>query len=198
MRQSIVINREFGSGGREIGRLIAERTGLEFYDSRILAEAASSRGLPEDLLTQFDERIVTGQFFDLSLITGIDNETFSLPYRMYAAISEVIVAAAKRAPAVFIGRCADRILADADLPLRSVFVYSTDTDAKVARAMTVDGIERKYAESYIAKMDKSRSRYQQFFTGTTFGDPRQYDLCLNSARLGFEGCVRAILATMED
>lgn len=198
MRQSIVINREFGSGGREIGRLIAERTGLEFYDSRILAEAASSRGLPEDLLTQFDERIVTGQFFDLSLITGIDNETFSLPYRMYAAISEVIAQAAKRAPAVFIGRCADRILADADLPLRSVFVYSTDTDAKVARAMKVDGIERKHAESYIAKMDKSRSRYQQFFTGTTFGDPRQYDLCLNSARLGFEGCVRAILATMED
>lgn len=197
MRQSIVINREFGSGGREIGRLIAERIGVEFYDTRILAEAAGSRGLPADLLAQFDERVSTSQFFDLSLIGGTDPETFSLPYRMYAAISEAIIAAATTAPAVFIGRCADRILADAGIPLRSVFVYSTDTAAKIARAVEVDGIPAKHAESHIARMDRARRRYQQFFTGTAFGDPREYDLCLNSGRLGYEGCVAAILSTLE-
>jgi len=108
--RSIVINREYGSGGREIGRLIAERTGMEFYDTRILAEAAAARGLPSDLLATFDERVVAGQLFDLSIITGADSGTFSLPYRMYGAIAEVITGAAGKAPAVFIGRCADRIV----------------------------------------------------------------------------------------
>ena len=192
MNRSIVINREFGSGGREIGRLVAEQAGMALYDSRILTETAVAKGYPADLLEQFDERVNTGQFFDMSILGG-DPETAALPYRLYTAIAEVIVDAAKTAPAVFIGRCADRILADARLPFRSVFVYSTDTEAKIARAMEVDGIERHHAERYIAKMDKSRSRYQQFFAGTTFGDPREYDLCLNSGRLGYPTCVELIL-----
>jgi cytidylate kinase len=191
-----VINREYGSGGREIGRRIAERCGMEFYDTRILAEAAASRGLPADLLATFDERVVAGQLFDLSIITGADSGTFSLPYRMYGAIAEVITGAASRAPAVFIGRCADRILLEARIRFRSVFIYSTDMERKIARAAEVDGIDRKHAESHIARMDKARTRYQQFFTATTFGEPHEYDLCLNSARLGFEGCVQTIMASM--
>jgi cytidylate kinase len=115
---------------------------------------------------------------------------------MYGAIAEVISGAAGRAPAVFIGRCADRILREARIRLRSVFIYSTDTEGKIARAVDVDGIDRRHAESHIAKMDKARTRYQQFFTQTTFGDPREYDLCLNSAQLGYEGCVATIMASM--
>lgn len=194
MDRSIVINREYGSGGREIGRLVSERTGMPFYDSRILQEAASRRGLPPDLLATFDERIATGQFFDLSLMAGTDPETFAVPYRMYAAIAEVIAEAARTQPSVFIGRCADRILRDARLPLRSVFIYSTDSEAKVARAMQVDDVPRRDAERYIARMDKARDRYQQFFTGTRFGDRREYDLCLNSGRLGYPACVELVLS----
>lgn len=194
MQRSIVINREFGSGGREIGRMICERTGMEFYDTRILQEAASRRGLPEDLLASFDERIVTGQYFDLSIIAGTDSETYSLPYRMYAAIAEVVTEAARTKPSVFIGRCADKILRDAKLRFRSVFIYSTDMERKIARAMEVDRVTQKDAEKYIAKMDKARDRYQQFFTNTRFGDYREYDLCLNSGRLGYEGCVDLVLA----
>ncbi len=197
LHRSIVINREFGSGGREIGRRIAERTGAPFYDSRILAEAAANRGLPADLLTQFDERVAGGQYFTLAMMTGPDIEAFSLPYRMYAAVGEVITAAAAIAPAIFIGRCADQILADAGISLRSVFVYSTDTAAKVARAVEVDGIDPRHAQSHIARMDKARRRYQQFFTQTSFGDPREYDLCLNSGRLGYDACVNAILASAD-
>lgn len=194
MQRSIVINREFGSGGREIGRMICQRTGMEFYDSRILQEAASKRGLPTDLLEGFDERIVTGQFFDLSIIGGTDPETISLPYRMYGAIAEVITEAARTKPSVFIGRCADKILTEAKLPFRSVFIYSTDLAAKIARAVERDGVEPKDAEKYIAKMDRARDRYQQFFTGTRFGDRKEYDLCLNSGRLDYATCVDLIIA----
>lgn len=197
MNRSIVINREFGSGGREIGRLISERTGMELYDTRVLQEAASKRGVAADLLATFDERVVAGTYFDMSVIAGFDAETYSLPYRMYGAIAEVITEAARVAPAVFIGRCADWVLRSAKQPCLSAFVYSTDTAAKIARAVELDGVGPKDAEKYIAKMDKIRSRYQQFFTNTRFGEPRYYDLCLNSGRLGYETCAELIVSAAE-
>jgi cytidylate kinase len=197
MNRSVVINREYGSGGREIGRLIAERTGAQLYDTRVLQDAASRRGLEPDVFATFDERLVTGQFFDLSVIGGVDPETYSLPYRMYGIIAEVIAEAARTAPAVFIGRCADKILRDAQLPYRSVFIFSTDKQRKVARAVEVDGVPAREAERHIARMDKARDRYQMFFTGARFGDHREYDLCLNSARLGYEGCAAVILAAAD-
>lgn len=197
MNRSIVINREFGSGGREIGRLISERTGMELYDTRVLQEAASKRGLGADLLATFDERIVTGTYFDLSVIAGFDAETYSLPYRMYSAIAEVITEAARVAPVVIIGRCADWVLRKATIPCLSAFVYSTDTAAKIARAVELDGVQPRDAEKYIAKMDKARARYQQFFTNTRFGDPRHYDLCLNSGRLGYEVCAGLVVTAAE-
>lgn len=192
MNRSIVINREFGSGGREVGRLIAERTGLALYDTRILTDAAVKRGLQPELLASFDERMMTGQFFDVTMVT--DPELASLPYRIYAAIAEVITEAASRAPAVFIGRCADKILRDAGIRFRSVFIYSTDVQRKIARAIEVDKVPERKAESYIARMDKSRARYQHFFTDARFGDPREYDVCLNSARLSYSACADLVLA----
>lgn len=195
MDRSIVINREFGSGGREVGRIIAERTGMDFYDTRILQEAAERQGAPADLLARFDEQVVAGQFLDVTMFGTADSELMSLPYRTYASIAEVIVSAAQRAPAIFIGRCADRILADQGLRMRSVFIYSTNRQAKIDRAIAVDGIDPKQAEAHIARMDRSRRRYQQFFTDTKFGDPYSYDLCLNSARLSYHDCADAILAS---
>ncbi|MFT3835333.1 MAG: cytidylate kinase-like family protein [Micropruina sp.] len=194
MNRSIVINREFGSGGREIGRLISERTGMELYDTRVLQEAASKRGLATDQLASFDERVVTGTYFDMSVLGGFDAEIYSIPYRMYGAIAEVITEAARVAPAVFIGRCADWVLRNAELPCLSSFVYSSDLAAKIARAVELDGVQPKDAEKYIAKMDKVRSRYQQFFTNTRFGECRHYDLCLNSGRLGYQRCADLIVA----
>ena len=192
MNRSIVINREFGSGGREIGRLICERTGAEFYDSRILQQAAAKRGVPANQLAAFDERLATAHHLNLSLPGFADPEFAAMPYRVFSVIADAITEAATAAPAVFIGRCADAILREAQLPLLSVFVLSTDTKAKVARAIEADNVPPKDAEKYIARMDKARSRYQQFFTGTRFGDSREYDLCLNSGRLGAAACADVI------
>lgn len=197
MNRSIVINREFGSGGSEIGRMISERTGMELYDTRVLQEAAAKRGLAAGLLADFDERVVAGPYIDLSLFANVDPEIYSLPYRMYNAISDVVTDAARAAPAVFVGRCADQILRHAKLRFRSVFVYSTDLEGKIARAVERDGVDRKDAEKYVARMDKARSRYQQFFTNSRFGDYREYDLCLNSGRLGYDACVDIVLSAAE-
>ena len=72
-----------------------------------------------------------------------------------------------------------------------------DVQAKIARAVEVDGVPPKDAEKYIARMDKTRSRYQQFFTGTRFGDYREYDLCLNSGHLGIDTCADVILTALK-
>ncbi len=195
MKRSVVINREYGSGGREIGRIVAEKTGSQFYDTRLLQEAALRQEYSEEMLATFDEQFITGGFFDFALIGG-DPELAALPYRIHGAISEVVVAAATEAPAVFIGRCADQILKDAGLPLRSIFVYSTDMERRIARAIQVDGVNPKHAEGYVAKIDRSRRRYQQFFTDMKFGDPASYDLLLNSAELGYDVAAEAILSTL--
>lgn len=194
MIKSIVINREFGSGGREIGRLISERTGLDFLDTGIMAAAAQRRGLPANQLEAFDEHVSAGQYLNLSIIGVTDPDAAALPYKMFGAIAQVITESAQTRPAVFIGRCADSILREAKVPFLSAFVYSTDLAAKIERAVGVDGVPRDEAEKYIARMDKARSRYQQFFTGTHFGDRRQYDLCLNSGRLGYPLCADLIVA----
>lgn len=129
----------------------------------------------------------------LAVFTGIDSDAHSLPYRVYGVISDIITEAAQAGSAIFIGRCAVKILRDARVRFRSVFIYSTDIQRKIARAIEQDGVPAKDAEKYIAKMDKTRARYQQFFTNTRFGDYRDYDLCLNSGRLGYEACVDMIL-----
>lgn len=194
MNRSVVINREYASGGREVGKLVAQAAGLEFYDTKILHEAALRQEYSEEMLATFDEQFIGGGFFDFALIGG-DPELAALPYRVHGAITEVVVDAARKGPAVFIGRCADQMLRDAELPVRSVFIYSTDMQRRVHRAVQVDGVQLKHAEAYIAKMDRARRRYQQFFTDTKFGDPGSYDLCLNSAEISYEECAKAILAT---
>jgi CMP/dCMP kinase len=194
VNRSVVINREYASGGREVGRIVAQAAGMEFYDTKILHEAALRQEYSEEMLATFDEQFIGGGFFDFALIGG-DPELAALPYRIHGAITEVVVETARKAPAVFIGRCADQMLRDAELPLRSVFIYSTDMQRRIHRAVQVDGVQPKHAEGYIAKMDRARRRYQQFFTDTRFGDLNSYDLCLNSAEISYEDCAKAILAT---
>ena len=140
---------------------------------------------------------LAGQYLTLSFPGSSDPEFAAMPYRVFSAIAEAITEAARVAPGVFIGRCADSVLREAKLPLLSVFVYSTDVQAKIARAVEVDGVPPKDAEKYIARMDKTRSRYQQFFTGTRFGDYREYDLCLNSGHLGIDTCADVILTALK-
>ena len=198
MRRSVVINREFGSGGREVARMLAERAQLDFYDTQLLQDAAARRGLDPGQFEAFDERLAAGQYLNLSMLGIADTQGSALPFRMFGAIADVIKDAAREKPGVFVGRCADVILRDASLPLRSVFIYSTDRQAKIARAVEVDGVPVKDADKYITTMDKTRSRYQMFFTNTHFGELRQYDLCLNSAQLSYQQCVDAILGSLSD
>lgn len=198
MNQSIVINREYGSGGREIGKLVAEKLHMPLFDSNILTEVVEKKGFRHDILETFDEKIVGSVLYNLSLLNFMDQESINQPYEMYSAIADTMVDSARKEPCIFIGRCADKILQDANIPCLNVFIYSNDFEAKKKRAKEVDGIEPIKVENYIHKKDKARREYQHFFAHTKFGDYKAYDLCLNSGVFGYELCSELIMHAMKE
>lgn len=197
MNQSIVINREYGSGGREIGKIIADKLGMPFFDTKILENTVGKRDLCKDILYEFDEKIVGSLIYDISLMATQDPETIAFPYKMYAAISDTIIEEASKEPCIFIGRCADVILKSKNIDFVSTFIFSTDKEAKKNRAIAVDGVKAKDVDAYIRKKDKARRAYQEFFTNTKFGDYKNYDICLDSSKFGYEKCADIIIKTLK-
>ena len=197
MKQSIVINREYGSGGRQIGKIIAERLGMPFFDTKILEKTAGKNDLCKDILYEFDEKIVGSLLYDISLMAAANPESIAFPYKMYAAISDTIIHEASKEPCIFIGRCADIILKSKDIDFVNAFIFSTDMEAKKNRAVSVDGIKAKDVDSYIKKKDKARKVYQEFFTNTKFGDYKNYDICLDSSKFGYDKCADIIISSLK-
>lgn len=197
MKQSIVINREYGSGGREIGKIIAQRLGMPFFDTKILENTAGKKDLCRDILYEFDEKMVGSLIYDISLMAAADPESIAFPYKMYSAISDTIIHEAQKQPAIFIGRCADIILKSKKIDFVNAFIYSTDMEAKKKRAIEVDDVKAKDVESYIKKKDKARRVYQEFFTNTKFGNYKNYDICLDSSKFGYEKCADIIISSLK-
>lgn len=196
MSKSIVINREYGSGGRIIGEMIAKKLNMPFFDTNILTEVVKKKGFRPDVLETFDERIVGSVLYNLSMMASHDPLTMDLPYEMYEALSDTIIASAQTEDCIFIGRCANKILEEAKIPFLSVFIYESDMEKRKERAIHSYGIPEENAEAYIKKKDKMRRAYQQFFTHTKFDDYREYDLCLDSGKLGEETCAELIIKAL--
>lgn len=192
MKKSIVINREYGSGGRKIGELIAKELDMPFYDGKILENSIGKNNMSSGFLQAFDEKVIGSFLYTLSMAASTDREAMERPYKMYGAIADTVKRAAMKEPSVFIGRCADQILKDEGIPFLNVFIYATDKQKKIERAVA-EGIAKDKAESYIYKKDKARKAYQDFFTHTKFGVYTNYDMCLNSSKLGYETCAKLII-----
>ena len=100
-------------------------------------------------------------------------------------------------PRIFLGRCADRILkTEAHVPFVNAFIYASNMQDRIDRARKVDGVEASRIEAYIKRRDAQRRNYNKFFADKTWGDPKNYDLMLNTATLGYEGAADAIIAVM--
>ena len=196
MSKSIVINREYGSGGRVIGEMVSKKLNMPLFDSNILTEVVKKKGFRSDVLET--EKIVGSVLYNLSMMASWDQSAMNLPYEMYEAISDTIISSARTENCIFIGRCANKILEDAKIPCLSVFVYSSDEEKKRQRAMVTDRIPEEKVDNYMKKKDKARRAYQQFFTHTKFEDYQQYDLCLDSGTLGYEVCAELIAKAFEN
>lgn len=187
MNKIITISREFGSGGREIGRRLAEAMKIAYYDQEIVAAMIKrSKKMGEYVQYMEKERplpllpITTARTFGLPT-----NEAVTENLNFYIQESKIIQEAANQSDCVIVGRCADYVLGDMR-PIR-LFIYA-DIEYKIARCkekgndaehLTIPELRKK-----ILSVDKKRSRYYQFYTNQVWGKKEHYDLCINTSRYG--------------
>ena len=203
-KKSIVIDREYGSGGREVARILSERLGMEFYDGNLLVLAGREYGIDLGTLQTYDEKGVGSLLHDLSLVrtsaygsTVYSSAVNEAPFQVYSAQSRLVQQLVAKGPAIFLGRCTGQILkTEAHVPFIHAFVYASNMQDRIERARKVDGIENSRIEAYIKRRDNQRKNYNKFFTDKTWGDRENYDLMLNTSALGYEGAAAAIIAAM--
>ena len=199
MNKHIVIDREYGSGGREVARILSEKLGMPFYDGNLLAMAGKEYGIDLTTLQDYDERGVGGVLHDLGMVrtTAYGSNVNEEPYQVYSALSRLVQQLAAKGPCIFLGRCTGHILAtEARAPFVHAFIYASRMEDRVERARTVDGVEAGRIEAYIKRRDKQRASYNKFFTQKEWGEPKNYHLMLNTSALGYEGAAEAIIAVL--
>ena len=185
MRKIVTIAREVGSGGRELGRLLADSLGYRYYDREILAEIAQQTSLTEEFVQGVVERRPQQPVVSLSagqMSAFLDTYAVMPAQSVYQAQREAIRSLAERSDCVIIGRCADYILRDMN-PLR-VFLHA-DLESRVRRCMErqtkeADALDEKAVRSLIQKLDRERGKYYDFYTGLRWGNKANYDLCVNT------------------
>lgn len=194
--KSIAIEREFGSGGREIGQKLAKELEIPFYDSDIILKAAEGYGFNIDILREYDEKQTGSMLYNIALMSNANryNEQ-SRVYEMFYGIRETIKKAALERPAVFIGRCSTDVLGKEDLGYK-VFLYASDISHKQMRVMKSEGVEEQAAKKMIPRRDKQREQYFRFFTQKEWNDRNNYDLELNTSAHSVQECVSILAGIM--
>ena len=183
MNTIITIGREFGSGGREFGRRLAEELGYEYYDKEIIQEISKKTSLSEEYIQEVVEKtphnlypITVGQSLRYA-----SNYQLSQVQTVFQAQCEILKSLAEKSNCVIVGRCADYILKEYN-PFK-IFVYAT-LESKINRCLQrVDEYEKytpKKLRKLIKKVDKERARYYDFYAGQKWGDKSNYDLCINT------------------
>lgn len=183
----ICIGREFGSGGHEIGKEVAEKLGLQLYDRDLIDKAAEKIiAMPKEVLEKADEKKhnpwLHQVWYDIpnEELNGMTaNDT------LHQAYNSIIRELAEKGDCVFVGRCADYILEQAGIEHMSLFI-DAPFEWRVKRKMKQLSIDEKTAETLVRKKDKDRKSYYNYYTGRNWGKAHNYDLCINSSRLGIE------------
>lgn len=185
----ITIGRQHGSSGREIARLLAEKLNYKCYDKEIVDEAANHSDFSRDLIDAFDEKRMPA--FILHAGGYGLNENFRLNMQVVSAQFEAMRNIAEKGNCIFVGRCADYILRDHD-DLISVFILG-DMDERLKCLERRQGLDEVEARKKIKEVDKDRSSFYRYYSDQTWGDAQNYDMCINSSKLGVEGTVQVIL-----
>ncbi len=190
----ITISREFGSAGRTIGKSVAERLGVPCYDEEILQKVASESGFHPDFLKDQGEYYVSRPFFS-SAVAGKNANGYSLQDEVWMVQSRIIREIGERESCVIVGRCADYLLRDIADCLK-VFIHA-DMDFRAKRIVEVYGEREDKPLKRLADKDKRRKKFYKFYTGMEWGDAKNYDVALDSGRLGIDTCVDLIVDLYE-
>lgn len=185
----ITISRQFGSGGRTIGREVAAKLGIPCYDYELIEKFAQESGFTKEYIAERGEYTSHGGWF-ASAFSDRDFYGHSNQDRLWAAQRKVILDLAEKGPCVIVGRCADEILRDTADCL-TVFIHS-DMEKRAERIVKQYGESADAPEKRLRDKDKRRAAYYQFYTDKKWGATENYHISLNSGALGIEKCVDII------
>lgn len=204
MKEKIVITiaREYGSGGRTIGKMLADKLGVHYYDKELIKLASEESGINAELFVKADEQVKSKGLFDKLTHTVYQGELISpksddflSAQNIFNYQAKIIKELAEKETCVIVGRCADFVLKDYDNVL-SVFIHAPHEYCMEQAALKHGGMNAKEIEKLILKTDKQRADYYKYHTGREWTDARNYDLCLDSSKLGFDRCVKEIISYM--
>ena len=203
MNKIITIARQFGSGGRLIGKELAEKLNIPFLDNELITLAAKESGMSPEVPKGADERVTNSLLYGLAMgyfPPGYGFNTpepggFTITDNLFMVQAGIITKKANQEPCVIVGRCADYVLREN--PNRvSIFIYA-DMKSRAERAVQVYGLKPDKVEDEIRKRDKKRGNYYNYYTNRRWDDFHNYDLLLDSARLGIEQSVDLIIKYLQ-
>ncbi|MBP5281160.1 MAG: cytidylate kinase-like family protein [Lachnospiraceae bacterium] len=193
MQEQVIISigREFGSGGHEVAELIAEKLEIYLLDDKLLYNLSAEKKIPYEEVKKYDEkpkmpflsRTVAGY------TNAMEEHLAKMQFKYLKQMAE------KGESFVIVGRCAEFVLKDYDC-MTSAFIRG-DMDSKVARVMKKYELSAEEAKKLMKKKDATRKAYHNYYCEGKWGDSRNYDLCINSSKLGIEGTVDVILSYVE-
>lgn len=187
MKKVITISRQYASGGRTIGKMAAQKLGIPLYDSEIIKDTMKKTGLSEKMVEAAEQRVTNSFLFNLAM--GVD-EAHNHMKQIEKAEHEIIQGYVKKGNCVIVGRSANFLLNEKDC--LNVFIYS-DINERVLYAVKNYGIDEKSARRMIEKTDHERKMHALSFYNKEWGNKNNYDLLLNSGKLGMEKCIELIV-----
>ena len=197
----ITIARQYGSGGKTIAAMLAKDLGINCYGREILKMASEESGINERLFGMSDEKLKHSVLMKLlkrpyegDLIPP-ESSGFVSDDNLFNYQAKVIKELAESESCVIVGRCADYVLRDFPNVI-SVFIHA-DREFCLEQAMERNSMSLKEMQRFIEKTDKYRGDFYKYYTGHEWSDARNYELCLNSGKLGFKKCVEEIKAYMK-
>lgn len=188
----ITIGREFGSGGRYIGKKVAEKLEIPFYDKELIQKAYEKNGYNYSKLEQYDEVKRNGILKAMELLSSNNYEIIAEDDRCQYLIEETIKEIAKKS-CVILGRSSNTILKEKENVI-NIFIYSNNLDFKVKRKMELENLSYEESLKKLKHMDKQRKKYYEYINKNhIWGDKKEYDFCIDSEVLGIENTIRLIV-----
>lgn len=185
----VAVSRQYGSGGHEIGRKLAKKLNVKFYDKELLSKIAQESGMSRNIVEFYDEMPTKSLLFSLAMDAyPMSFAEVPLNQKVYQAQVDTIRKIAEEESCVIIGRCADSILSE-HKNLVSVFVHA-DMNTKIKRVVERDELSKEKAREKILKTDKKRASFYNFYSiDKKWGEANSHDLTVDSGRLGIDETV---------
>ena len=200
MKTVITIGRQYGSGGREIGKRVAEKLGIPYFDKELLARVAKESGYCEEMIKNHDERPTNSFLYNVVMDTysfGYNTAFVDMPMsqKVFLAQFDTVKKIAGEGACVIVGRCADYALSEYPNCL-NLFIYGKE-EAKAQRISERHNVTYAQAKDMCVKRDKQRQSYYNYYSSKKWGHAGSYDLCINSSLLGIEGTRDLIIRTID-